>query len=557
MNIQKLIIVGGVAGGASAAAKARRCSEEVEIIMYEKGPDISYANCGLPYYLSGIIKQRDDLLISTADFFRSRFNVDARPRHEVISINREARRVIVKKLDTGQIKEEDYDRLILAPGSHAIMPPLQGMDLPFVYTLKTLEDTDRIFNFIRTRNPCSAVVVGGGLIGSEAMENLALRGIKTTVVEFAPQILIFLDWEMAEIVRRHARDKGVTFHLSEGLKMVKQQEGRNLVITDRDREIPTDLVLVAVGVRPNVDLAEKAGLEIGPTGGLKVNEYMQTKDKNIYAAGDCIETMNLITGKPVLTPMGSAANKQGRAAGANALGRQIKVKGFTGTVIVKIFDLTVAKSGLSEKEAMDAGFNTLVTYLHPGNHAGYYPGSKPLQMKLVADRDNGRLLGSQIIGHEGVDKRIDVIATAIYNRMNLEDLIHLDLAYAPPYSAARDPVVVAGAVGQNYFQGDWNPITPYELHERMQEEEALTLLDVRTLQEVEETGVLPGAKHVPIDDLRSRIEELDPQNETVIYCAQGLRSYVGNRILTLNGFRSVRTLTGGTEDWLYEMEPKK
>lgn len=483
--------------------------------------------------------------------------MDARPRHEVISINREARRVIVKKLDTGQIKEEDYDRLILAPGSHAIMPPLQGMDLPFVYTLKTLEDTDRIFNFIRTRNPCSAVVVGGGLIGSEAMENLALRGIKTTVVEFAPQILIFLDWEMAEIVRRHARDKGVTFHLSEGLKMVKQQEGRNLVITDRDREIPTDLVLVAVGVRPNVDLAEKAGLEIGPTGGLKVNEYMQTKDKNIYAAGDCIETMNLITGKPVLTPMGSAANKQGRAAGANALGRQIKVKGFTGTVIVKIFDLTVAKSGLSEKEAMDAGFNTLVTYLHPGNHAGYYPGSKPLQMKLVADRDNGRLLGSQIIGHEGVDKRIDVIATAIYNRMNLEDLIHLDLAYAPPYSAARDPVVVAGAVGQNYFQGDWNPITPYELHERMQEEEALTLLDVRTLQEVEETGVLPGAKHVPIDDLRSRIEELDPQNETVIYCAQGLRSYVGNRILTLNGFRSVRTLTGGTEDWLYEMEPKK
>jgi rhodanese-related sulfurtransferase len=282
---------------------------------------------------------------------------------------------------------------------------------------------------------------------------------------------------------------------------------------------------------------------------------MQTSDPDIFAAGDCIETTNLVTNKPVLTPMGSAANKEGRAAGANALGRRIKIKGFTGTVIVKVFDLTVAKTGLSESEAVAEGFSPLVLYVQPGHHAGYFPGSKPLSIKTVSERNSGRLLGAQVIGEEGVDKRIDVFATAIYHQMSLEDLLNLDLAYAPPYSAAKDPVIVAGAVGQNYYQGDWNPISPKELKEKMQSGEPLTLIDVRTKLELSEIGPIPGAVHIPIDLLRRRLQNLDSEQEIILYCAQGLRSYLGNRILAMNGFKKVRTLSGGLDTWTYETEP--
>ncbi len=554
MKVRKLVIVGGVAGGASAAAKARRCSEEVEIIMYEKGPDISYANCGLPYYLSGVIKKREDLLITSAEFFRRRFQVDARTSREVIQIDRNSKKVIVKNLNTGQMEEESYDRLILAPGSHPIVPPVPGMDLPFVFYLKTLEDTDRIFSYLQNKNPRRAVVIGGGLIGIEAVENLALKGLETTVVELAPQLLTFLDWEMAERVRWHMHQKGINLCLSEGLQSVHEQNGQGLVRTDKGGEIPTDLVLVAIGVRPNVDLALNADLELGVTGGIKVNEFMQTSDPDIFAAGDCIETMNVVTGKPVLTPMGSAANKEGRAAGANALGRRIAVQGFTGTVIVKVFDLTVAKTGLSEREAIAEGYSPLALYVQPGHHAGYYPGSKPVNIKTVTERESGRLLGAQVIGEEGVDKRVDVFATAIYHQMRLEDLLQLDLAYAPPYSAARDPVIIAGAVGQNYYQGDWDPISPHELKAKMDAGESFVLVDVRTRLELQERGPLPGALHIPIDLLRRQLQKLDPEKETILYCAQGFRSYFGNRILAMRGFKRVKTLSGGMDNWMYEGE---
>lgn len=554
MKVRKLVIVGGVAGGASAAAKARRCSEEVEIIMYEKGPDISYANCGLPYYLSGVIKKREDLLITSAEFFRRRFQVDARTSREVIQIDRNSKKVIVKNLNTGQMEEESYDRLILAPGSHPIVPPVPGMDLPFVFYLKTLEDTDRIFSYLQNKNPRRAVVIGGGLIGIEAVENLALKGLETTVVELAPQLLTFLDWEMAEKVRWHMHQKGINICLSEGLQSVHEQNGQGLVRTDKGGEIPTDLVLVAIGVRPNVDLALNADLELGVTGGIKVNEFMQTSDPDIFAAGDCIETMNVVTGKPVLTPMGSAANKEGRAAGANALGRRIAVQGFTGTIIVKVFDLTVAKTGLSEREAIAEGYSPMALYVQPGHHAGYYPGSKPLNIKTVTERESGRLLGAQVIGEEGVDKRVDVFATAIYHQMRLEDLLQLDLAYAPPYSAARDPVIIAGAVGQNYYQGDWDPISPHELKAKMDAGESFVLVDVRTRLELQERGPLPGALHIPIDLLRRQLQKLDPEKETILYCAQGFRSYLGNRILAMRGFKRVRTLSGGMDNWMYEGE---
>lgn len=554
-KVQKLVIVGGVAGGASAAAKARRCSEDVEIIMYEKDRDISYANCGLPYYLSGVIKKREDLLITSPALFRRRFRVEARTRREVTRIKREQKTVVIRHLETGSLEEETYDRLVLAPGSRAVVPKVPGVDLPPVFTLKTLDDTDRIFRFLEANNPRRAVVVGGGLIGVEALENLVLRGLETTVVEFAPQMLTFLDWEMAEIVRRHVEAKGVRLHLSEGLKAVEKHDGAFVVKTDHDRTIPADLVLMAVGIRPSVELAREAGLVIGASGGIRVNEYMQTSDPDIFAAGDCVETINLVTGKPTLTPMGSAANKQGRAAGANALGRSLAVKGFLGTVIVKVFDLTVAKTGLSEREAVDEGFSPLVTYVHPGHHAGYFPGAKTLNIKTVADEKSERLLGAQVIGEAGVDKRIDVFATALYNRMTQEDLLQLDLAYAPPYSAARDPVIIAGALGQNYFRGDWRPVPPGELSEKRRRGEPVTLIDVRTSKEVTRAGKIPGAVHIPIDDLRSRMRELDPERETILYCATGLRSYVGERILSQQGFKRVQTLTGGIFSWMFELEP--
>ncbi len=555
MNRIKLVIVGGVAGGASAAAKARRCNEDAEIVMFEMGADVSYATCGLPYYLSGIIPKRNHLVVTSAKFFKQRFNVDVRTRHQVLQIDRSAQKVIVKNLVTGKLTEESYDRLILATGSTAIVPPLPGADLPFVFTLRTLEDTDRIYAYLKNNNSDTVVVVGGGLVGMEVVENLAHRGMRVSVVEFMPQILSFLDREMAEVVRWHAQGKGVNIFLSEKVNLIDKRGGRGLVRTDTGLELPADLVIMAVGIRPTTKLAKDTGLQIGATGGIATNEFMQTSDPNIFAAGDCVESTNLVTEKPGFFPMGSAANKQGRAAGANAMGRSIAVKGFTGTVIVKVFDLAVGKTGLSENEAVSEGFTTLVTYVHAADHADYYPGAKGLRIKTISDRSSGRLLGAQVIGQKGVDKRIDVMATAIYNRMNADDLMQLDLAYAPPYSAARDPVIVAGAVGQNFYVGDWNPITPAELHDKIERGDDFVLVDVRTAKELKKTGIISGAIHVPIDELRDRIGELNPAKEIILYYAVGLRSYVGSRILAMKGFENIKVLTGSIGSWTYTIEP--
>ena len=555
MDKMKLVIVGGVAAGASAAAKARRCSEEADIILYEMGGDISYATCGLPYYLSGIISKRDDLLITSAKFFKQRFNVDVRTNHQALSINRNEQTVRVKNLITGETAEEGYDRLILAAGATPIMPPMPGVELPFVFTLKTLQDTDRIFEHLETKKPETAVVIGGGLIGMEAVENLVHRGIKTSVVEFMPQVLPFLDREMAEVVQHQLKQKGVDLYLSEKVTAIEERQGRGWVRTNKGEDLPADLVIMSVGIKPNTKLAEDAGLRLGASGGIATDAFMQTSDPKIFAAGDCVESVNLVTGKPALIPLGSAANKEGRAAGANAMGRRIAVKGFTGTVIVKVFDLAVAKTGLSEKEAVSEGFIPLVTYVLSEDHAGYYPGAETIQIKTIAERSSGRLLGSQIIGKQGVDKRIDVMATAIYNGMVQEDLLQLDLSYAPPYSSARDPVIVAGALGQNFQVGDWVPVTPAELHEKMNRGDDFILLDTRTAQELKNTGIIPGARHIHIDDLRGRMEELDPEKEIILYCAVGLRSYVGHRLLAMKGFKKLGTLTGGIASWTYVKEP--
>jgi NADPH-dependent 2,4-dienoyl-CoA reductase/sulfur reductase-like enzyme/rhodanese-related sulfurtransferase len=554
MGNPKIVIVGGVAGGASAAAKARRCSEDAEIIMYEKSPDIAYANCGLPYYLSGVIEDRENLLIVTEERFQRRFRVDVRTRREVVRIDRGRKVVTVQHMEKGTMEEESYDRLILSPGSSPLIPPLPGVDLPFVFTFKTLEDMDRVYHYLQERRPQEAVIVGGGLIGMEVMENLGLKGLKVSIVEKLDQILPFLDWDSAELIRQHAEAKGVKFHLSQGLKAIERRDDSGLVHTEAGHTLKADLVILSIGIRPNVTLAREAGLEIGHTGGIKVNELMQTSDPDIFAAGDCVESIHRVTDKPFITPMGSAANKQGRAAGANALGRNIAVKGFVGTVILKVFDLTVAKTGLSEGEARREGFDPLVTFIHPGHIAGYYPGSKPLHMKTISDSASGRLLGGQVIGEEGVDKRIDVLATAIYHRMELEELLQLDLAYAPPYSAARDPVVIAGAIGQNFFQGDCVPITPTELKAKIEGRENPVIIDVRTRKECTEEGIIPGAVHIPLDRLRDEINQLDSDLETVVYCATGLRSYLATRILMQRGFAQVKNLTGGTMSWVYPLE---
>ncbi len=554
MGKPKIVIVGGVAGGASAAAKARRCSEDAEIIMFEKGPDIAYASCGLPYYLSGVIEDRESLLIVTEKLFQRRFRVDVRTHREVIRIDRARKVVVVQNVERGTLEEESYDRLILSPGSSPVIPPLPGVDLPFVFTFKTLEDMDLVCQYVQQRHPHEAVIVGGGLIGMEVMENLMLKGLKVSVVEKLDQILPFLDWDMAELVRQHAEAKGVRFHLSQGLKAIETRNGDGVVHTEGDITLKADLVILSLGVKPNVALAKEAGLEIGEAGGVKVNEFMQTSDPDIFAAGDCVESIHRVTGKPFLTPMGSAANKQGRAAGANALGRKIAVKGFLGTVILKVFDLTVAKTGLSEREAQQSGFDPLVTFIHPGHIAGYYPGSKPLHMKTITDQASGRLLGGQVIGEEGVDKRIDVLTTAIYHRMPLDELLHLDLAYAPPYSAARDPVVIAGAVGQNFFEGDWVPITPTVLNEKIESRGDFVLIDVRSRRECLQEGMIPGAIHIPLDRLRDHIDRLDKERETVVYCRTGLRSYLATRILMQKGFTRVKNLTGGTMSWVYPLE---
>ena len=548
---ERIVIVGGVAAGASAAAKARRCSEKAEIILYEKGDTISYANCGLPYYVGGIIKDRDELLISDPEFFLERFNIKAKTRHEVIDVNPEGKTVTVMDHGTSATMEQPYDKLILATGADPIIPPVDGIDLPFVFTLKTLADMDRVHGYLQTHEVRNAAIVGGGLIGVEMVENLAACGIKVTVVEFLPQILSFLDEEMAAVTAHHMENKGVTLHLGDKVTAIRENETGNRVETASGASLAADLVILSVGIRPNTKLAVKAGLKIGETGGVWVDAFMRTSDPDIYAAGDCIESQHLVTGRPALVPMGSAANKEGRAAGANCLGRKIVVKGFCGTVIVKAFDLAVGKTGLSEREAVREGFAPVSTYVLAEHHAGYYPDAKDIRIKIVTDNSNGRLLGAQVVGAAGVDKRIDVFATAIFNGMRTEDLVHLDLAYAPPYSSARDPVIVAGMLQQNRAVGDWLPVSPAALHEEMEKGEKLTLVDVRTKAELRRLGRIAGAIHIPIDEFRERLHELCPTDNIVLYCAVGLRSYLGNRILAMHDFKSVRTLTGGFSAWNY------
>jgi NADPH-dependent 2,4-dienoyl-CoA reductase/sulfur reductase-like enzyme/rhodanese-related sulfurtransferase len=538
----KLVIVGGVAGGATAGARARRISEEAEIVIFERGEYISFANCGLPYYIGNVIQKRDDLLLATPEAFKERYNIDVRIFSEVVDIDPKEKTIKVKNMRTGEISEEHYDKLILSPGAEPIKPPLEGIDLENIFHLRNIPDSDRIKKLIDEKKPRHAVVVGGGFIGLEMAENLVERGVTTTIVEMLDQVMPPLDWEMASIVHEHLKEKKVELELGNGVSAFSEAYDRIVVSTQKGRKIGCDMVLLSVGIRPENKLAKKAGLKIGTTGGIWVDSTMKTSDPHIYAVGDAVEVRDLVTDFSTLTALAGPANKQARIAADNALGRKSIFTGTIGTSVVKVFDIVVASTGANEKFLNKHDIPYLISYTHSGSHAGYYPGATSTSIKLIFSPGIGRILGAQIIGKKGVDKRIDVLSTAIRAKMSVFDLEELELAYAPPYSSAKDPVNIAGFVAANVLKGDmeiaqWNEVSDLV-------NGGVILLDLRTKLELKHNGKIEGALHIPIDELRNRLSELDKETQYLPFCAVGFRGYLGHRILVQNGFKS-KNLSGG------------
>jgi len=544
---RKIVIIGGVAAGASAAAKARRDDEKAEIVIYEKGPYVSFANCGLPYYIGRDIKERDELFLMTPEFFYERYRVSVKVKHEVISINREQKKIEVKNLESGEIITDNYDKLVVATGGTPLKPPIPGINLANIFTLFTVPDVDAIEKALAQGDVEKVAVVGGGYIGLEATEAFLKRGKKVTLIEKMDQLLPYLDSEMAIPLAIHLENLGVQVILGNGVQEFKGQSKVQEIILENGESIPADLVIVAIGARPQLELVKKAGLKIGPAGGVEVNATLQTSDPDIYAGGDIIETIHLVIGKKVRIPLAGPANKQGRIIGANVVGGRRYFKGVLGTSIVKVGELTAAKTGIGEKEAKELGLAYFVSYTPSLHHAGYYPGARHLLTKLVVAQHSGKILGAQIVGWEGVDKRIDVLATAIHGAMTVEELENLDLAYAPPYSAAKDPVIMAGFVASNTLRGEIDLISPEAIKKAVEKvtEDEWQIVDVRTPLECKEEGYIPGAVFIPIDQLRERYKELDPEKKTALYCKVGYRSYLGYKLLKDLGFKEVYTVSGG------------
>jgi len=538
----RVLIVGGVAGGASTAARLRRLDESAEIIMFERGEDISYANCGLPYYISGVIEKRSALLVQTPQAMKQRFNIDVRTKSEVISVKPQEKKVSVRDLSTGRVYEESYDYLVLSPGANPVRPPIPGIDLPNVFTVRNIPDSDRIKAWVEQERPTHAVVVGGGFVGLEMAENLKHAGVDVVLVEASDQVMAPLDREMAAIVHRYLRKQGIGLYLSR--RMVACEGGdrvRRVVLADGE-VLPADLVVLGVGVKPESVLAAEAGLRMGPAGGIEVDEHLRTSDPFIYAVGDAIQVKSYVGGFDTLIPLAGPANKQGRIVADNICGRQTKYEGTLGTAIAKIFRMVVASTGLNEKTLKKLGQRYEVSYTHPAPHATYYPGGTVMTIKLIFDPEDGKILGAQIVGFEGVDKRIDVLATSIRKGLNVFDLQELELAYAPPFSSAKDPVNMAGYVAGNIIAGDMEVFHWHQIDELMKQ--GGILVDVRTPREVAE-GAIPGMINIPVDDLRRRMDELPRDGQILIYCRVGLRGYIALRILKQHGFKNVKNLSGG------------
>jgi NADPH-dependent 2,4-dienoyl-CoA reductase/sulfur reductase-like enzyme/rhodanese-related sulfurtransferase len=539
---KRIVVVGGVAGGATAAARARRMSEAAEITVLERGPYVSYANCGLPYFVSGDIERRSKLLLQTPEGFDARYRIHVRLHTEAVELDRAGRRVRIRAPDREAWLP--YDALILAQGGAPVVPPVAGADAPHVFKLWTVPDMDRIQGFIEREKPRTAVVAGGGFIGLEMAEAFRKRGLEVTVVELLPTVMAAMDREFGERVAGELRAKGVGLATAVGLKAV-HAAAREVELSD-GRRLPADLVLFSVGVRPELALAKAAGLEIGASGGLVVDDHLRTSDPAIWAAGDMIEVVHRVSGKRVRIPLAGPANRQGRIAATNAMGGDEAYRGAFGTSVVKVFEATAGATGMTERAAREAGLDVGVAIVHKDHHAGYYPGAKELSLKLVYERGSGRLLGGQAFGHAGVDKRIDVLATALAGGLSLRDLAELDLAYAPPYSSANDPVNLAAFVGLNDLTGFSPLTTPGELRAALARPDAPFVLDVRTAGEWAR-GHLRGAALVPIDALRGRVEELPRDREIAIHCRSGFRAHLAVRILKERGFSRVTNVTGG---WL-------
>ncbi len=539
----KYLIIGGVAGGATTAARLRRMDEHCTIIMFERGEYISYANCGLPYYIGGEIKDRDNLFVQTPQSFGKRFNVDVRNMSEVVSIDAVNQTVEVKNHRTGENYSEQYDKLVLSPGAEPVKPPLPGINQEGIFTMRNVPDTDRIMKYIADKKPRHAVVVGAGFIGLEMAENLHNRGIQVTIVEMAEQVMTPLDYSMAALVHQHLKTKNVEFFLNTAVSSFAKKNDRLLITLNTTRTIETDLVILSIGVRPDTKLAKDAGLTIGEANGIAVNKYLQTSNPNIYAVGDAIEFENSIIGKKMITYLAGPANKQGRIAADNiVLGNKKHYKGAINTAIAKVFDLTVASTGVSGKMLEKHGVAHIDSTTHSSSHAGYYPGAQPMSIKISFSPVDGRLLGAQVVGYDGVDKRIDLFAEAIRTRSTVYDLAEIEHAYAPPYSSAKDPVNIAGMVAENILNGSARFISWRDI------DEDDFLLDVRTHDEFE-LGSIEGAINIPLDDLRLRLEELPRDKRLIAFCGIGLRAHVACRMLVQCGFDNVFNLSGGLKTY--------
>jgi NADPH-dependent 2,4-dienoyl-CoA reductase/sulfur reductase-like enzyme/peroxiredoxin family protein/rhodanese-related sulfurtransferase/TusA-related sulfurtransferase len=538
MTAKKIVIIGGVAGGASAAARARRLSEEAEIILLERGPYVSFANCGLPYHIGGEIADRDRLLVTTPEQLRKRFRIDVRTRNEVTAIQPSEKMVEIKNLETGKTYRESYDALILSPGAEPVRPPIPGIGSPKVLTLRNMEDMDRIIQALDGKP--HATVIGGGYIGLEMAEALRRRKIATTLIELAPQVMGPSDPEMVSILHQELKINGVDLRLGISVTAFSKTENGLKLTLSSGETLETGVAVLAIGVKPETALARAAGLELGPRDGIKVNDRMQTSDKNIYAVGDAVEVTDFITRQPALIPLAGPANRQGRIAADHIFGRDVRYKDTQGTAICKVFNLAIGMTGLSEKAAKRAGIAYEKVYVHSASHASYYPGAAALSIKMLFDPMSGKVLGAQAVGADGVDKRIDVFAVAIRAGLTVFDLEELELSYAPPFGSAKDPVNFAGFVAANALRGD---VKLCRVEDLLKPQADQVLLDVRTPDEFS-SGTVPGAKNIPVDELRARLGGLSKEKEYLVFCKVGLRGYLACRTLLQNGFKC-RNLSGG------------
>ena len=544
MGKKRILVVGGVAGGASCVARARRLSETADIIMFDRGEYVSFANCGLPYYVGDVIKEEENLIVATPEMFRKRFKIDVRLHSEVVAVDRKNSRIQINDLRTGEIYLEEYDALVLAPGASAIKPKMPGIDLPGIFSLRTIPDSRQIKAWINGRNAQRAVVVGGGYIGMEMTENLVNLGLSVTIIEMQPHIMPLLDDEMASPITAELVKHGVTLRLNETVTGFEQNEDGSISVKLKSGSIENaDLVILALGVRPEIKLAEAAGLEIGQRGGIRVDKHMRTSDEKIWAVGDAVEVKDVVTGQWGVIPLAGPANRQGRIAADVIMGRNAEFRGVQGTSVVGIMGLVVAFTGATEKTLRSMGIwdqpaSFEKIYLHPGHHVGYYPGASPINLKLIFSREDGRVVGAQAIGREGVEKRIDVISMAIQKNATVFDLEEAELCYAPQFGSAKDPVNIAGMIAANVLRGD-APIVHWDELDK----EPVFMLDVRDPSEYRQDHI-KGAVNIPLNELRDRMGEVPKDQEVWTYCFVGQRSYYASRALSQYGY-NIKNLSGG------------